>query len=214
MASLTVHLRVLCACPVRRRIRLVLRVRSRMPRKGERRLSLPPLDCELNQSDTFPKMSFHAFSDLPTLKQSASAWNNSSQTYPLLHIVVKDEPSTELGYKHVAHWITRILNATLEFSNPLRRELRIIVNVPVGRRYRPEILADETRPFLCCWERAPNDLSSLHLLTFTYSSQTPFPALASRHPNAIPLSDLPRFAQAAGSPRSPPLANRTFFGTR
>ena len=41
--------------------------------KGREPLEPAALDGELNHRDAFPKMSFHAFSDLPTLKQSASA---------------------------------------------------------------------------------------------------------------------------------------------
>jgi hypothetical protein len=149
--------------------------------KGREPLEPAALDGELNQSDTFPKMSFHAFSDLPTLKQSASVWNIHRKRIRT-HIVVKDELSTELGYKHVAHWITRILNATLEFSNPLRRELRNIVNVLFGSNSTRNPCRWDTTFSLLLGARSRQFLLPLHLLTFTYSSQTPFPALTSRRP--------------------------------
>src|SRR5262249_48186425 len=101
------------------------------PAKGRQTLEPATFDCELDQIDTFSKMSFHAFSDLTTLKKRAST-RVIHRKGICRHVVVEDKLSAELRHKHVAHWITRILNATLEFSNPLRRELRIIVNVLFG----------------------------------------------------------------------------------
>jgi len=70
--------------------------------KGRETLEPAALDGELNQSDAFPKMSFHAFSDLATLKARAST-RVIHRIGVARYIVVEDECSTELGYKHVAH---------------------------------------------------------------------------------------------------------------
>ena len=63
-----------------------------MPRKGERRLSLPPLTVNLTKANALSEVLFHTFGGLPTLKQSASACVIHRKRIRA-HIIVKDELS-------------------------------------------------------------------------------------------------------------------------
>src|SRR5262245_33479265 len=117
-------------------------------------------------------MSFYAFGDLTTLKKRAST-RVIHRKGICRHVIVEDKLSAELRHKHVAHWITRILNATLEFSNPLRRELRIIANILFG--------SDSTR----------NSCSAVGSELPTISASFASPYIRLFNPNSILCTHIP-----------------------